>query len=126
MAKQEHILIADDDAVIREGLRRVLSMEGYRVETQPNGRLAMDRLQETSFDLLITDNTMPHMTGLQLVEKALTFRPDLPVLMVSGIGESMSVEELKKRGVGRLLPKPYEAADLRSTVREMLAAAAAG
>ena len=73
------------------------------------------------FDLLITDNTMPHMTGLELVEKALAFRPDTPVLMVSGIGETMAVEELKKRGVRRLLPKPYDSADLTAVVRELLA-----
>ena len=66
MAKQEHILVADDDAVIREGLRRVLGMAGYQVETQPNGRLAMDRLQESSFDLLITDWVMPGIDGREL------------------------------------------------------------
>jgi two-component system, cell cycle sensor histidine kinase and response regulator CckA len=78
------------------------------------------RLAPTEFDLLITDNTMPHMTGLQLVEKVLAIRPALPVLMVSGIGESMSLEALKQRGVRRLLPKPYQATDLKAAVRELV------
>ncbi len=63
---------------------------------------------------------MPDMTGLEVVEKILAIRPNLPVLMVSGVGETMSIDALKMRGVTRLLPKPYESAVLVATVKEII------
>jgi FixJ family two-component response regulator len=63
------------------------------------------------------------MTGLQLVGHVLASRPDIPILMVSGIGESMSVEELKKFGVTRLLSKPYQSADLKAAATELITGA---
>ena len=72
------------------------------------------------FDLLVTDHQMPRMTGIELVEKTLSVRPDLPVLMVSGTVGSLSLEQLKARGVRWLLTKPYLCEDLKAMVRTLL------
>ena len=72
------------------------------------------------FDLLISANAMPNMTGLELVEQILAIRPNLPVLMVPGVGETVSSEELRMRGVTRVLPKPYESGVLEATVKEII------
>ena len=55
------ILVVDDEAVIREGIRRILEKEGYQVEPKSSGRVALERLQEEDFDLVITDLKMPGM-----------------------------------------------------------------
>ncbi len=62
----DRILVADDDAVIREGLRRILTAEGYEVETVSNGRAALERLEQKRFKLLVTDLKMPGMSGLEV------------------------------------------------------------
>jgi len=119
----QRILLVEDEPRLANLGRRVLESAGYDVTVHTSSLQALEEFRADSarFDLLITDNTMPHMTGLELVEKALVLRANIPVLMISGIGESMSMDELKKRGVRRLLPKPYDSADLKSTVREILA-----
>jgi CheY-like chemotaxis protein len=119
------LLLVEDEARLAVLGQRVLESAGYDVTVHTSSLQALEEFSAnpTRFDLLITDNTMPHMTGLQMVEKILYLRPGLPVLMVSGIGETMPVEALKERGVGRLLSKPYQSNDLKTAVRELLEAA---
>jgi PAS domain S-box-containing protein len=120
------LLLVEDEARLAVLGQRVLESAGYDVTVHTSSLQALEVFcaNPTRFDMLITDNTMPHMTGLQLVEKILYLRPSLPVLMVSGIGETMSIEALKERGVKRLLSKPYESNDLKTAVRELLDQAA--
>jgi PAS domain S-box-containing protein len=118
----DRILLVEDEARLANLGRRVLESAGFEVVVHTSSLQALEefRADPKRFDLLVTDNTMPHLTGLQLVEKVHSARPDLPILMVSGIGESMSVEALKERGVARLLSKPYQAEDLKAAARELL------
>ena len=120
MAKQELILVADDDAVIREGLRRILSREGYQVETQPNGRLAMDRLQEAAFDLLITDLKMPGMDGLTLIREARRLSPTLPVVIITAYSTEASAIEAINLGVHGYLTKPFRITKILGTAAKAL------
>ena len=124
MAKQEHILVADDDAVIREGLRRVLGMQGYQVETQPNGRLAMDRLQESSFDLLITDLKMPGMSGLEVLQAVRVLQPEMPVILITGFAAVDNAVEVMKNGAADYLAKPFTNEEILAKVRKALDARA--
>ena len=124
MAKQEHILVADDDAVIREGLRRVLGREGYQVETQPNGRLAMDRLQEASFDLLITDLKMPGMSGLEVLQAVRVLQPEMPVILITGFAAVDNAVEVMKCGAADYLAKPFTNEEILAKVRKALDARA--
>jgi PAS domain S-box-containing protein len=120
---QHRILFVEDEERLAALGRRVLESAGFEVTTHTSSLQALEefRSNPNQFDLLITDNTMPHMTGLELVAKVLAARPEIPVLMVSGIGESMSVEALKKCGVTRLLSKPYQSTDLQAAARELVA-----
>jgi PAS domain S-box-containing protein len=117
-----HILLVDDEERLATLGRRVLEAAGYQVTAHTSSLQALEafRSHPDHFDLLITDNTMPHLTGLELVERVRRTHPQFPILMVSGIGESMSVEELKARGVRRLLPKPYRSDDLKAAVEELV------
>ena len=120
MAKQEHILVADDDAVIREGLRRVLGKEGYHVETQPNGRMAMDRLQESSFDLLITDLKMPGMSGMEVLQAVKVLQPEMPVILITGFAAVDNAVEVMKCGAADYLAKPFTNEEILAKVRKAL------
>ena len=124
MAKQERVLVADDDAVIREGLRRVLGMEGYLVETQPNGRLALDRLQESSFDLLITDLKMPGMSGLEVLQAVRVLQPEMPVILITGFAAVDNAVEVMKNGAADYLAKPFSNEEIVAKVRKALDARA--
>ncbi len=123
--QRHRILFVEDEERLAALGRRVLEAVGFDVTAHTSSLQALEefRSDPCRFDLLVTDNTMPHMTGLELVANVLATRPDLPILMVSGIGESMSAEALKERGVTRLLSKPYESADLQAAAQALVAIA---
>jgi len=117
-----NILLVDDEGSLARLGQRLLESSGFEVTAHTSSLHALEsfRMNPQHFDLLITDNTMPHMTGLELVEQILAIRPSTPVLMVSGVGETMPIEALKMRGVTRLLAKPYESEELEAAVKEIL------
>jgi two-component system, cell cycle sensor histidine kinase and response regulator CckA len=87
-------------------------------------RLNRIQLVEDKARLAVLGQRVLESAGFEvLVEKVLSARPDLPILVVSGIGESMSIEELRQRGVTRILSKPYQSADLKAASRELIAGA---
>jgi hypothetical protein len=116
------IMLVEDEPRLAILGQRVLESAGFEVVVHTSSMQALEefRANPKGYDLLVTDNTMPHMTGLQLVEYVLASRPDIPILMVSGIGESMSVEALKKCGVTRLLSKPYQSLDLKAAAQDLI------
>jgi len=124
VSKQESILIVDDDAVIREGLRRVLGQEGYQVETQPNGRLALDRMQEASFSLLITDLKMPGMSGLEVLQAVKVLQPEMPVILITGYAAIDNAVEVMRCGAADYLAKPFTNEEIITKVRKALDARA--
>jgi PAS domain S-box-containing protein len=115
------LLVEDEEHLGRLG-KRVLERIDMRVDYYASSLQALEvfRSNPGRFQLVITDNTMPHMTGLQLVSKIREIDASIPIMMVSGIGDSMSVDELHALGVDRLLSKPYAAADLRAAAIELV------
>jgi PAS domain S-box-containing protein len=115
------LLVEDEEHLARLG-KRILESIHFNVASYTSSLQAFEafRSQPDRFDLVITDNTMPHMTGLELVTKIRSVRPDVPIMMVSGIGDSMSLDELHEGGVDRLLSKPYLAAELRAAALELV------
>ena len=118
--KIERILIADDDAVIREGLRRVLSGAGYDVETVSNGRAALERLEAERFKLLITDLKMPGMSGLEVLRAIRTRQPELPVVLITGYAAIDNAVEAMKNGATDYLAKPFENEEIIEKVKTAL------
>jgi DNA-binding NtrC family response regulator len=72
-------------------------------------------------DLVLTDLTMPRLTGLELAQQLTAERPELPVILYTGYGEGVAAEQLRRCGVAELLRKPVEPAALLETVRKHLA-----
>ncbi|HKL26146.1 MAG TPA: ATP-binding protein [Desulfuromonadales bacterium] len=124
--RNEHILLVDDEVDIAQGGKKMLERLGYRVTAETDPRLALDRFTAApeQFDLLITDQTMPHMTGEMLALEILSLRNNLPIILCSGLGSSPqmagTVERVKSLGVKALLSKPFERKEIAEVVRTLL------
>jgi DNA-binding NtrC family response regulator len=117
---KERILVADDDAVIREGLRRILLSEGYEVETVSNGRAALESLERESFKLLITDLKMPGMSGLEVLQAIRICQPELPVVLITGYAAIDNAVEAMKNGATDYLSKPFGNEEIISKVKNAI------
>jgi PAS domain S-box-containing protein len=118
----EHILLVDDEAAIVQIGKEFLQDLGYRVSAFTSGPEAWEEFQAQpqAFDLLITDLTMPLMTGLDLAEAALKLRPDLLVLLTTGYSEANISAKAQEIGILQCLLKPLVLRQLGWTVRRQL------
>jgi hypothetical protein len=122
-AGARHILLVEDEEFLRSMLARQLEDLGYRVTAHGSSVEALEdfRGRTADFDALLTDNSMPGMTGIALAEKLVALRPGLPVLLMSGLARHADPDEMAARGIRFLLPKPYTGAELADAVRRMMA-----
>ena len=116
----ETILFVDDEIYLAEVGREMLEDYGYCVDIMTSSSQAFELFEKSQdrYDLLITDYTMPEMTGTQLVEKIHMLRPELPVIMCTGI--ELSSEIFKKACISKILMKPFDMEELIKGVREVL------
>jgi len=122
----ETILLVEDDAPVRAATREILAGSGYTVLEARSGKEAMTLLSQRAggIDLLLTDVIMPEMNGRLVSELARSFRPDLPVLFVSGYTDDAILRHgILDQGVP-FLQKPFTPAQLRQKIREVLTAPA--
>ena len=118
----ERILIVDDEESMAEIGRRRLERLGYRVEAKTNSIEALElfRADPDQFDLVITDMTMPHITGDKLVKEILKIRPDMPTILCTGFSEKIDEEKAKEIGVRQYIEKPFDRGKLSRLVRKVL------
>ena len=117
---QETILIADDDAEVREILRYTLEHAGYVTAGAADGGEALTALREMQFDLLITDLEMPECDGLELLD-ALRYRHGGPkVIAMSGAWDGVCLPAASKLGASAAIPKPWRAQEMLTLVRSVL------
>ncbi len=118
----EKILVVDDEFIIMDLLSGVLGNLGYEIESRNSSTDALKdfRSQPDKFDLVITDQTMPHMTGADLAKEIMRIRPDIPVILCTGYSEIISEEKAKSIGIREFIMKPIESRILANTVRRIL------
>jgi len=118
----EHVLFVDDEEHIAELGRRILERLGYQVTAETSSVRARERFEThpDSFDVIVTDQTMPRLTGLELAHEARRIRPEVPVVLTTGFSESVTTERLIQEGIAALVMKPYGGADLARAVRDAL------
>lgn len=114
------ILLVDDDHDLRSFNAALLAQSGYHVDTAGDGASGWRALNNRHYDILITDNTMPGVTGLELIKKVRSEDMTVAVILASGTTPTEELSENPWLRIDALLPKPYCIADLVKTVEEIL------
>ena len=119
---EECIMLVDDDETILESGRELLEECGYKVSCFPDGAQAFLAFENDpqKFDLVITDMTMPHMTGYELSSKILNIRPELYIFLCTGYSENFSEDEAIKLGIFKFVEKPVDIKSLICLFRSMM------
>ena len=119
------ILVVDDEPAIARMIRRALARMGYDVveTTKSPEALAAFRSHPDLFDLVLTDQTMPHLTGVDLIAKIREVRPDIPVILMTGYSETVGPERAAELGVGGFLMKPVTSGELGEAIARVLSRA---
>jgi DNA-binding NtrC family response regulator len=118
-----HILVIDDDDLIRSLVQRALVNAGYEVTLAPNGRKGLAAFQAAPADLVITDLVMPDMEGLEAIIEFRRRAPGLKIIAMSGGGVGWGTDYLKmakKFGASGILNKPFELGELSDLVGKLL------
>jgi CheY-like chemotaxis protein len=118
------VLVVDDEAMVGEFLGEFLASRGLDVTIKSDPVEAARWFAEDPdrVDLVLTDQTMPRMTGLELAQRLTTERPELPVVLCTGYGGDIGPDELRRHGVAALLRKPVEPAALAALIASHLSA----
>ena len=114
------ILIVDDERVLLEQLKQILSRERYIVETAVDGESALDRLFESSFDLIILDIMIPEIDGLTVLKRAREAGIGTPVLMLTAKGDIEDRIKGLDLGADDYMPKPFSLDELLARIRALL------
>jgi CheY-like chemotaxis protein len=118
----ERILFVDDEPILVELAKKMLSKLGYTVVTRSSSFEALELFQKDPdrYDLVITDMTMPGITGDKLAQKFMEIRHDIPIILCSGYSEYISEDKAKKIGIREFVMKPLEMNELARTIRKVL------
>ena len=106
-AGRPRVLVADDEASVRDLLSKTLALAEYDVDVVPDGRSAVDRLRVLPYDLLITDLKMPGVDGLSVIREARSLKADIPIIIITGFSTEASAIEAVNLGVSGYLTKPF-------------------
>lgn len=118
----ENILLVDDEEPIVDIYRSALQKLGYTVDSTTSSQEAHSLFigQPGKYDLIISDQTMPKMTGSQLAKQIKKIRPDIPIILCTGLSHNLSKHQTESLGIGKLLIKPVSKRDLAVSVRTIL------
>jgi two-component system, cell cycle sensor histidine kinase and response regulator CckA len=118
----ELVLLVDDEDILMEMGRDILQSLGYQVTATTDSRKALEifRSGHNQFDLVITDMTMPGMTGADLSKEILKLRSDIPIVLCTGFSELINEEKAKGLGIREFLMKPLNIRDLAEVIRKVL------
>jgi DNA-binding NtrC family response regulator len=119
---KERILFVDDEETLAVMAGEMLKKLDYTVEVMTSSAAALKRFvsQPYAFDLIVTDQTMPDITGLQLAREVLSQRPGMPVILYTGYSTSIDGGEARQIGIREMIMKPMSMTNLALTVRRVL------
>jgi len=118
----ERIFVIDDEQAIVAMEKLALERLGYQVQlfSDSEEALAAFRADPQACDLVVTDQTMPHLSGMDLAKEFLAIRPDLPIILSTGYSSQASEEDATRIGIRRFIMKPVDIAQLAAAIREIL------
>jgi len=122
LAGTERILVIDDEEVLLKLTERILKSLGYKVTSECDSIKALEiiRAKPDQFDLVITDQSMPNMSGTEFVAEVLKIRPGLPVILCTGFSTKVSEANAREKGISKYLKKPFNKKTLSKAVREAM------
>jgi DNA-binding NtrC family response regulator len=117
----KRILVVDDDEQIVRAVRKILTREGYEITVAGDGVDALNKLQNESYDMVITDIIMPNKEGLELISEIYQIKASMPIIAISGGGKmpsSIYLDVADKIGAYATLRKPFRADELLTVVNQ--------
>jgi two-component system response regulator HydG len=122
MRDMQNILIVDDNAGILHTMDIILTEKGYRVEIADNGLDAIEQIRNRSFDLVISDIKMSHVTGVDVLKEIKRVSPEIPTIMITAFTMDKLVQEAQQEGAEAVLHKPLDFDELHSVILQLGAA----
>jgi len=114
---KKQILIVDDEEDILKTLKEILQRKGYNVILASNGFEALEILENTAVNLIITDIIMPEIEGLEFVQKVTSKKPDLPIVVMSGLANDHYLTAASYFGAVCKLTKPFDTNELLDAIK---------
>jgi ATP-dependent Lon protease len=118
--RKPRILVVDDEEIARSNLEHILKKEDYTIITAASGTEAIEKLEASDFDVILTDLKMEKVNGIDVLEKTKSKYPDTQVIMITAYAAVDSAIEAIKRGAFHYIAKPFRLDEVRSTVKEAL------
>ena len=115
-----HLLVIDDDVSIRELLVEYLATRGYRVDGTSDGRIALELMRSTRYDLVLTDFQVPHRDGLDILRVARQLSPPLPTILMTGYGTVDTAVAALKEGAADFVLKPFRLKRIHEAIQQAL------
>ncbi len=119
MKKNFHILIVDDEIDLRESLRELLEREGYEISEADNGATALELINRSHFDLILSDIMMPEMDGLTLLKKVKEQDNEVAVILITGYSSIQGAIEAIKFGAEDYFTKPFNTIEIKKTIERI-------
>jgi len=118
----ERILFVDDEKSVVDSMQKILERLGYKVTARTSSIEALEAFRNDTrlFDLVITDMTMPNMTGKELVSELKTLRPDIPIILCTGFSDQINKKKAKELGIDDFIMKPIIRSKIANSIREVL------
>jgi two-component system response regulator HydG len=120
MEEKGYILIVEDEQDMLHGLRKILSNQGHKVEIAGSGSAGLEKVQESNFDIVVTDLKMPDVDGIELLRKVKELHSDTIVIVITGYGTVENAVKAMKLGAYDYITKPFDTEHLRMVVRKAL------
>lgn len=122
------MLLVDDETALVELEKQMISRLGYSVTAVDDSMKALALFRETPrrYDVVLSDQTMPNMTGMELARELIAVRPDIPIILVTGYSDVINADSVKAAGVKAFVMKPLTRMDLAQTIERVLREAEQG
>jgi YesN/AraC family two-component response regulator len=114
------ILVIDDETIVHESCNRILTEEGYTVDSAFTGQEGFAKMEEETYDLVITDLKMPGISGMEALKKIKEDNPNVGIIMITGYSTAETAVEAMKLGAFDFLPKPFTPDELSAVVSKAL------
>jgi DNA-binding response OmpR family regulator len=118
--KETHILVMEDDATISAALDMILTEAGYSVDVAETGEAALELFEQKRFDLIIADLKLPGINGMEVIKQIKEKKPEMEVIVITGVGTQPIAEEAMTLGAHDFLPKPFTDDQIKAAINEAL------